>query len=151
MYKWEPYMQEYNDELGEHPLCERLATDTEHFIISVNCYESENVEPYFKVKKYNDKSELVGLCRISFFKPSYITGYDENMILNQYEISEIMSEFVKIRGSFIENICRVDGNRNYWTWLISEANDIMYECYGIKPIADNIPIPNYNLLLRKEA
>ena len=140
MYKWEPYMEEFNSELGEHHRCERLALITEHFRICVNTYNRRKFKPYFKVKRYDENNNLIGLCRIYFHRPVYITGYDENMELTEEEIYEIMSHFIKIRGSVIDD--------SYWEWLIFKANDIMYMCYDVRPILQNIPIPNYNLLIK---
>ena len=145
MYKWEPYMMEYNSKLGEHPLCERCAATTDNFMIAVNIYKIKKVRPYFKVKRYNENNELIGLCRLYFFTPKYVTGYDENMILTKDEIYELMSLFIEERSSFFTERPII----SYWDWLISEANDIMYSCYDIKPIVPWTPIPNYISLLRK--
>jgi len=145
MYKWEPYMMEYNSKLGEHPLCERCVFNFEDspLLISVNITKLKKFKPYFKVKKYDENNNLIGLCRISFYAPKYIVGYDENMILTKEEIYFIMSELIFQRW-------RPKGFNN-WQWLISEYNDIIDQVYNIKLIMPWMPIPNYNLLLRKEA
>lgn len=133
-------MEEINTKLGEHILCERIAIETDHFTISVNMYNIRKFKPYFKVKKYDTSGNLIGLCRIYFYRPVYVTGYDENMELTQEDIHEIMSYFIKRRGPITED--------TYWEWLIFKANDIMDDNYDIKPILQNIPIPNYSLLIK---
>jgi hypothetical protein len=135
-------MEEINTKLGEHPRCERLAIETDHFMISVNIYNIDKTDPYFKVKRYDENNNLIGLCRIYLYKPEYVTGYNENMILTQDEIYEIMSYFIKIRGSITNTSC--------WEWLLFKINDIMDISYDIKPVSVRIPIPNYYLLSRKE-
>lgn len=144
MYKWEPYMREYNSDLGENPKTERCVATTDNFVISVNIYNIKKVRPYFKVKRYNENDELIGLCRLYFFTPKYVTGYDENMILTEDEIYEIMSLFIQYRVIIFDN----DPIINNWDWLIDCANNIMDACYDIKPIVPWTPIPNYISLLR---
>lgn len=141
MYKWKPYMMEYNGDLGESPNTERSVFDFEDLsiVVSVNIINTRRVKPYFKVKKYDENHNLIGLCRISFYSPKYITGYDENMELTKDEIHTIMSELIELRWD-IDN----------WQWLIFKFNDIMDACYNIKPVMPWLPIPNYNKLVKME-
>ncbi len=89
---------------------------------------------YIKLRKIDvDKGVIIGVCRLSIFKPEYIVGYNENMILTDNEIDMLIDSLYQ------------DDMYN-WKKMIHRFN-YMYSMYNVHyHIPNNLKIPDYNKL-----
>lgn len=88
---------------------------------------------FFKVYRINENNEINGVCRISLNNPHYVTGYDENIILNNNELFDI------VKGLTEDNYIG-------WKMLLEQTNYYLEAIDSKIQYNMNYPIPDYTQL-----
>lgn len=130
-------------ELNAGDSCYFLMKLDNHSILGYPDALNENLIPFFQIRKFDNNGNIVGICRLSLYKPEYIVGYDENIILTNEEKEKIINFFKTKKESIIDKYNNLTG----WQYSIRRING-EYEAGGWynKMISESLPMPDYNLL-----
>lgn len=105
------------------------------------------LRPYMKIRKIKDNN-IVGMCRIYIHRPKYLTGFNENMILDSYVIDKL----IDILNTHDDTIDYIYPNTNIknkiiWTHMIMKINHNYKMCNISYKMPTSIRIPDYYKLL----
>ena len=107
----------------------------------VRHYRKHKIHPYIKIFIFNQDNQVMSVCRLSIYHPKYITGYNENLILNKNQINDIMNMLTSEMGVFHHTV---------WQTIIDiYNNDLMMNGLSYR-ISKKLKMPNYMELLNKE-
>ena len=98
------------------------------------------IPPYFKIRKCDVTDGIViGVCRVQIYKPEYLIGYNEDMILSDDEIDIMINIFNS--APYMDESCTT-----LWQEVIKDFNN-HYKINGNKyRIPISTKMPDYNLL-----
>ena len=142
-------MEYCNNNLNENMaymeiLISSYKANNSNFTITTGLFENPNfiVDPFFKFMRFeNDRHNIIKLCRISMITPIYITGFDENMILNNEE-KEIFISLLNHQMKIYDG--------TMWDMAIDYLNEYAFGKINWFRSIDRLYIPNYYLLNSEE-
>lgn len=142
-----PYNKECVLEL-ESNFSEIGIIDNEYFIGV--CEIKENKPNFIKIRKVDKNNNVIGVCRISTDKPEYITGYNENMILNKdikNKLIDLLNKEIEFKPATNKNfpLCNYEKGTN-WQFILDSFNLTNIKRNSSNIISLNTKIPDYTKL-----